>query len=120
MAAGAQARISCDPLLARRDDQGTERADITGDTMREPTGWQVRTVKLPPATIAEIERIAKKRDMTKAQVYRMLLDLGAQMHRDMEAVGVIAAVDFAYFCKTAIKEKLEKSLKGTQLHLPLD
>lgn len=88
--------------------------------MREQTDWVVRTIKLPPDIISEVERIAKKRDMTKAQVYRMLLDLGCQMHRDMEAVGVIAAVDFAYFCKTALKEKLDKTLRGTQLHLPLE
>jgi len=60
----------------------------------------------------EIDRIAKKRKMTASAVYRIMLDLGISVHQDMEKVGLIAAVDFAYFVKKAVKDKMES--KGIQ------
>ena len=69
--------------------------------------------------ISEVERIAKKRNMPKANVYRMMLELGIDMHKDMESVGIVAAVDFAYYCKEALKAMNNKVAKGAQLHLPI-
>ena len=69
--------------------------------------------------ISEVERIAKKRNMSKAMVYRMMLEIGIDMHKDMESVGIIAAVDFAYYCKEALKAMNNKVAKGAQLHLPI-
>lgn len=64
----------------------------------------------------EISRISKKRKMSKAAVYRMILDIGIDCHKDMERVGIIQMVDFGYFVKSAVKEKLKKGT-GRQLHL---
>lgn len=69
--------------------------------------------------ISEVERIAKKRNMSKAMVYRMMLEIGIDMHKDMESIGIIAAVDFTYYCKEALKAMNNKVAKGTQLHLPI-
>lgn len=54
----------------------------------------------------EIERISVKRDISQQKVIRMMLDLGIDCHKDMERVGIISAVDFAYFVKKALKERL--------------
>ncbi len=66
-------------------------------------------VIMPVSTKAEVQRIAKKRKATQQQVFRMLLELGIEVHKDMEKVGVIKAVDFAYYVKKAVKEKMEKA-----------
>ena len=63
-------------------------------------------VRIPVPMLNEIERIAKKRDMNNSQVIRMMLDIGLSCHRDMEKVGIIAAVDFAYFVRKSVKEKV--------------
>lgn len=76
-------------------------------------------MKLPPELISEVARIAKKRGMAKAEVYRMLLDVGVSMHQDMEKVGIIAAVDFIFYCKQALKNQNEKVAKDKQLSLPM-
>ena len=52
-------------------------------------------------------------------VYRMMLEIGIDMHKDMESIGIIAAVDFTYYCKEALKAMNNKVAKGTQLHLPI-
>lgn len=77
------------------------------------------TIKVPDSMLVEIERISKKRKMSKSEVYRMMLDLGIQLHKDMERVGVVAAVDFVYYCKQALKAQTDKVAKGKQLTLPL-
>jgi len=66
-------------------------------------------VHMPTSTKLEVERIAKKRKASQQQVFRMLLELGIEVHRDMEKVGVIKAVDFSYYVRRAVKEKMEKS-----------
>ncbi len=66
-------------------------------------------IAIPIATKEEIKRIAEKRKATQQQIFRMLLELGIEVHRDMERVGVIKAVDFAYYVKKAVREKMEKS-----------
>lgn len=71
---------------------------------------------LPVEMIAEIDRVARKRRMNKTQVYKMMIDLGLQCHRDMEKVGIIAAVDFSYFVRKALKDRL-KAEKNIQLKL---
>lgn len=73
----------------------------------------VVSAKVPVSIIAEIERIAKKRGLTKSETIKMLLDIGAQCHSDMEKIGVIGVVDAVYYLKEAIKEKS----KGKQLKL---
>lgn len=73
----------------------------------------VVSAKVPLSIIAEIERIAEKRGMTKSETIKMLLDIGASCHKDMEAIGVIGVVDAVYYLKEAIKEKA----KGKQLKL---
>jgi len=67
---------------------------------------------------SEVERISLKRDMSQQKVIRMMLDLGIDCHKDMEKLGVVAAVDFAHYVKEALKQKLEKQGKK-QLTLPL-
>ena len=64
----------------------------------------------------EIERISEKRDMSQQKVMRMMLDLGIDLHKDMERLGVIGAVDFAYFVKEALKDRMAKTGKK-QLNL---
>ena len=75
-------------------------------------------VIIPEEFKREVERIAKKRDIPQQQVFRMMLDLGLEIHRDMEKAGVVAAVDFLYFAKRTIKDRL-KSKGPIQLELPL-
>jgi len=65
---------------------------------------------------AEIERISEKRDMSQQKVMRMMLDLGIECHKDMERVGIVSAVDFAYFVKEALKDRLATG-KNKQLNL---
>lgn len=72
----------------------------------KPIDGRVVTIKLPEEMIREVDRIANKRKMSRADVYRMMVDLGLELHRDMEAVGVIAAVDFVYYCRQALREKV--------------
>lgn len=64
----------------------------------------------------EIERISEKRDISQQKVMRMMLDLGIDCHKDMEKLGIISAVDFTYFVKEALKERMAKAGKR-QLHL---
>ena len=62
----------------------------------------------PKAMTEEIERISQKRNIPKAQVYLMMIDLGIDCHKDLERLGIVQAVDFAHFIKTALKDKLKK------------
>lgn len=78
-------------------------------------GKKLVSIRIPISLAAEIERIAQKRKMSVSQVGRMLLDIGASCHKDMESVGVIGVVDAVYYLKEAIKEKA----KGKQLKLPI-
>lgn len=73
---------------------------------------------VPEHLKVEIERIAKKRDMSQQKVVLMMLDLGVEIHKDMEKVGIVAAVDFLYFAKKTMKDKL-KSKGPIQLELPM-
>jgi len=66
----------------------------------------------------EIARISKRRGIPKSEIYRMLLDVGIEMHKDMEKIGIITAVDFLYYCKQAITSHNSQVMKGKQL--PLD
>lgn len=72
---------------------------------RQKIGTPV-TIIFPDDLKAECERIAIKRNMSTSAVFRMMVDLGASVHRDMEKVGLIAAVDFAYFVKKSVRERL--------------
>jgi len=56
---------------------------------------------------SEIERISKKRNISQQKVIRMMIDLGIGCHQDMEKVGLIAAVDFAYYVKQSLKNRIE-------------
>lgn len=64
------------------------------------------TLIIPEEMKEEIARIAKKRKMNSSEVFRMMVDLGTSVHRDMEKVGIIAAVDFAYFVKKSVRERM--------------
>jgi len=64
------------------------------------------TIILPEKMTEEIARIAKKRGMKNAEVFRMMVDLGISVHKDMEKMGIIAAVDFAYFVKKSVRERM--------------
>lgn len=77
------------------------------------------TLKVPAEILAEIDRISKKRKMSKADTYRMMLEIGIELHQDLEKVGLVAAVDFAYYCRQAIKAQVDKIAGGKQLTLPL-
>lgn len=72
-------------------------------------------VRIPEELIDEVERIAKLRKMNNSQVYRMLLDLGADCHKDLEKLGIIGVIDLSYYVREAIK----KMGKGNQLNLPI-
>ncbi len=54
----------------------------------------------------EIERIALKRDMSQHHIIRMMLELGIDCHKDLERIGLIKAIDFSYYVKHAVKEKI--------------
>lgn len=62
---------------------------------------------LMPGQKQEIERISTKRNMSQQQVIRMMLDLGIECHKDMEKLGLVAAVDFAYYVRQALRQKLD-------------
>jgi len=86
--------------------------------MRKKEGQVQMSLGLPEDFKREIERISKKRDMSQQKVILMMLDLGIEIHKEMEKVGIVAAVDFLYFVKKTMKERL-KSNKPIQLELPL-
>lgn len=52
----------------------------------------------------EVDRIASKRNMTRAQAARTLLELGLECHKDLESVGVVRFVDMIYELKTALRK----------------
>lgn len=58
---------------------------------------------------SEIERIAIKRDMSQQKVLRMMVDVGLECHKDMEKIGLIRAVDFAYYVKKALNERMAQN-----------
>jgi len=60
---------------------------------------------------AEIERISEKRDMSQQKVMRMLMEVGLDCHKDLERLGIIGTMDFAYYVKEAVKAKLATSGK---------
>lgn len=74
------------------------------------------TARISLEDYAEVERIANKRKMSQAKVIRMLIGVGIEAHKDMEALGIIGIVDLAYYVKEAIKTKAST---GRQLTLPL-
>lgn len=63
------------------------------------------SLKLSEETIREVERIAKKREMTKSQVFRMCLEAGLGIHADLEKSGIIRLLDtgsdFVRWCREA-------------------
>ena len=65
------------------------------------------TIVIPEEIIEEIDRISKKRKMKKAAIYRMMLEVGIDCHKDMEKLGIIAAVDFAHYVKTSVSKRLK-------------
>jgi hypothetical protein len=74
------------------------------------------TTRIPLSITDEIERIAKKRGLSSADVIRMCLDLGVECHKDMEKLGLIGVVDFTYYVTKALRDNLA-SIKGKQLSL---
>ena len=79
-------------------------------------------VKMEPEIVAEIERIATKRKMTKSQVTRMLLKAGLEMHQDLERLGVITMLDVGTALyrrfQESERERQERVCSG-QMRLPL-
>lgn len=75
------------------------------------------TLIIENTAINSIERIAQKRNMTKSEVYRMMIDLGVSLHNDMEKVGIVGLLDFAYYVKKTISEKNAELSKGKQLRI---
>ena len=72
---------------------------------REKIGKNV-TLVLTDYQRSEVVRVSKKRNISQSAVYRMMLDLGFQCHKDMERVGIIRAVDFTYYVRKALKDKM--------------
>jgi metal-responsive CopG/Arc/MetJ family transcriptional regulator len=62
------------------------------------------SVNLSEEIVLEIDRICVKRKMTQTQVIRMMMDLGVDCHKDLEKLGLIGIVDFAYYVRESIKE----------------
>ncbi len=75
------------------------------------------SARITPHLSDEIERIATKRRMTKTQVVIMIMELGVDLHKDLENVGIISAVDFAHYVKQGLKLQLENSLKTRKVPL---
>ena len=73
------------------------------------------SARIPDGDFLEVERIANKRKMSQAQVIRMLVGVGIECHKDMEALGLIGVVDLVYYVKEAMKLKG----KGRQMNLPI-
>ena len=78
-------------------------------------------LKVTPEMMAEIERIAERRGMTRSDVVRMCLDVGLMMHRDLERVGLIQTMDgiqdFVRWCRGAFDRRLQDET-GYQMDLP--
>jgi len=60
----------------------------------------------------DIDEIKDKRGMSQAQVVRMLIDLGLEVHRDLSRVGIVRLVDMIYRLKTALKEIADEESEG--------
>lgn len=65
----------------------------------------------------EIHRISRRRGRTKSDTVRMMVDLGIDCHRDLEKVGLIPLVDFAYYVKLTVKERIKENSQGKQLNI---
>jgi len=52
---------------------------------------------------SDIKEIKNKRGMSQAQVTRMLLDIGLEVHRDLSNIGIVRLVDVVYRLKSALK-----------------
>ena len=78
-------------------------------------------LKIPQETKDEIDRIAERRGMTRSDVVRMCLDVGLMMHKDLERVGLIQAMDgaqaFVRWCRGALEQRLQDET-GYQMDLP--
>lgn len=83
--------------------------------MKEKEEVHAITARILKSDYEQVQRIAKKRKMSEAHVIRMLIGVGAECHKDMEALGLIGIVDLAYYVKEAIKGQA----KGRQLNLPI-
>ena len=84
--------------------------------MKNKIGTQISLI-ISDEIQAEVERIAKKRKRSKADIYRMMITLGIDCHQDLEKIGIIAAVDFAYYVKDAVKKKSKENSSGSQMSL---
>ena len=78
-------------------------------------GYKTITIQIEEETWEEITRISKKRKISKASLYRMMIELGVDCHKDLERVGIVPVIDFVHFVKKSVKEK--SSSPGQQLNL---
>lgn len=72
---------------------------------------------LPESMKDQLDRISKKRRMSRLEVIRMMLELGIDCHKDLEKLGIVPVMDFFHFTRKSIKEKGEEFSKGKQLNL---
>lgn len=59
---------------------------------------------MPADMLEELETIATKRGLSKAEASRMLLSLGLEVHRDLSRVGVVRLADMIFNLKTALRD----------------
>lgn len=85
--------------------------------MQEIKGSYVR-FKLTTEQLNEINRIAKKRSMTKSNVFRMMVDAGLHAHKDLERLGLIKVFDLVSWVRESSKNEA-KGYEPHQLNLPL-
>ncbi|MGW8180931.1 MAG: hypothetical protein ACWGQW_19545 [bacterium] len=62
--------------------------------------------------MTDINSIKEKRGMSQAQVTRMLLDLGLEVHKDLSRVGIVRMVDMFYRLKVALQGIAEDESEG--------
>jgi len=53
--------------------------------------------------IDDIEAIMKKRDMSRSQAVRMILELGLDVHHDLSRLGLVKMVDMVHACRQVIR-----------------
>jgi hypothetical protein len=73
------------------------------------------SARIPESDFKEVERIANKRNLSQAHVIRMLVGVGIECHKDMEALGLIGVIDIVYY----VKEAMKLGAKGRQMKLPI-
>lgn len=69
------------------------------------------TVTLPEEILAEIEKIAERFDLSKAEASRFLIETGLDTYKSFQLLGVVKLAEVAKKVKKKLKESKEKQNK---------